>query len=144
MRSSRLAIAVIGAGTLLGCSGSSAKPASGPGASFSLQSIAPADPAKFGAVHDYKSWRNPYLIVRADGVGLLDLANNEQHLLKCEELPDALAHLPASAWPYGRVVAVAEDSAKSPADQVLIRKNRGIVAGTLEGLHIVINWVSST
>jgi hypothetical protein len=52
--------------------------------------------------------------------------------------------LPASAWPYGRVVAVAENSPTSSEDQkVAIRRNKGIVAGTLESMHILINWVPS-
>jgi hypothetical protein len=41
-------------------------------------------------------------------------------------------------------VALAEDKPGTPGDDVLIRKNRGIVAGTLESLHILINWVPSS
>ena len=39
-------------------------------------------------------------------VALLDSDNHEEHLLKPGELTQALANLPPSAWPYGRVVAV--------------------------------------
>lgn len=108
-----------------------------------LQSIPSADPAKFSNVHDFRSWRNPYLVVQRDGVSLLDVAHNEQQLLKLEELPQALARLSPSAWPYGRVVALAEQKATA-SDDMVIRKNRGIVAGTLESLHILINWVPSS
>ncbi|HWO32189.1 MAG TPA: hypothetical protein VNO32_25620, partial [Candidatus Acidoferrum sp.] len=67
-----------------------------------IQQIPPADPKKYQEVPgDYRNWRNPYLIVRKDGVGLLDVANDEQHLIKLEDLTQALAQLPASAWPYG-------------------------------------------
>ena len=140
LRLCALAVSVV---TLLSCRANSPKPAPQASAYVRLQAIPPADPAKFGSVRDYKSWRNPYLIIRKDGVGLLDLANNEQHLVNPNELPEALARLSPSAWPYGRIVAVAEDRATSPDDDVLIRKNRGIVAGTLESLHILINWVTS-
>jgi len=109
-----------------------------------LESIPSADPAKFVNVHDFKSWRNPYLVVQKDGVSLLDVAHNEQQLLKLQELPQGLARLSPSAWPYGRVVALAEDKPSATGDDVLIRKNRGIVAGTLESLHILINWVPSS
>jgi hypothetical protein len=92
-----------------------------------------------------KNWKNPYLIVRVDGVGLLDVANNEQKILAPEQLLAALGELPASAWPYGRVVAVAENAAaaSSEADKAQLRRNRALVAGTLESLHVIINWVPS-
>ena len=104
-----------------------------------IQAIPPADAKKYREVEDYRSWRNPYLIIRADGVGLLDPANLEEHRLKPEELTQALAKLPASAWPYGRVVAVTEIGVRASGDDVLIRKNRGIVLGTLEGMHVLVS-----
>ena len=30
-------------------------------------------------------WKNPYLVVREDGIGFLDLSNREIHILKVEE-----------------------------------------------------------
>ena len=105
-----------------------------------IQQIPPADPKKYQEVQgDYRNWRNPYLIIRNDGVGLLDVSNDEQHLIKLEDLTQALARLPASAWPYGRVVAVQENGVRTTGDDMLIRKNRGIVLGTLEGLHILVS-----
>ena len=97
------------------------------------------------AVRDMKNWKNPYLIVRVDGVGLLDSADNEQKLLTPDQLLAALAELPTSAWPYGRVVAVAESApaGSSEADKAQLRRNRALVAGTLENLQVVINWVPS-
>lgn len=108
-----------------------------------LQQIPPADPQKYAGMRDMKEWRNPYLIVQANGVALLDAANHEEHLLKPQELPEALAKLPLSAWPYGRVVVVTENVVRATGDDALIRKNRGIIAGTLENLHILIHWVPS-
>ena len=91
-----------------------------------------------------KKWRNPYLVIRADGVGLLDPADNAEILLKPEELLDRLARLPASAWPYGRVVAAAENVVRiSEQDRIAIRRNKGIVGGILEGAHVAIKWVPS-
>ena len=78
-------------------------------------------------MRDMKAWRNPYLIIRVDGVGLLDPANNEQHLLKPDEVLDALAALPATAWPYGRVVVVTENPLTNSEEQkVAIRRNRAL------------------
>jgi len=104
-----------------------------------IQAIPPADPKKYREVNDYRTWRNPYLIIKTDGVGLLDVSNNEEHWIKLEELPDRLAQLPSAAWPYGRVVAVSENGVRAPGDDVLIRKNRGIVLGTLESMHVLVS-----
>lgn len=134
----------MGVAALVSCS----KPPSSPGDTAAIrpeiriQQIPAADPQKYAGMRDMKAWRNPYLIIRPDGVGLLDPANNEQRLLKPDELPDTLAALPATAWPYGRVVVVTENSLTSSEEQkVAIRRNKGIVAGTLESMHILINWV---
>jgi hypothetical protein len=95
-------------------------------------------------MRDMKAWRNPYLIIRVDGVALLDAANNEQQTVPSDKLSDALAKLPASAWPYGRVVAIQEVGASaSEEDKTRLRRNRALVAGTLESLHVLINWVPS-
>jgi hypothetical protein len=119
------------------------KPAA-PGPSVVLQAIPPADPAKYQHIRDMRTWGNPYILIRADGVGLLDAADNAEILLKPEELLGALARLPASAWPYGRVVAAQENGVRgSEQDGVAIRRNRGIVGGILEGAHIAVDWVPS-
>ncbi len=109
-----------------------------------IESLPAADPQKLPDSRNLKSWKNPYLIVRIDGVALLDVADNEQKLLNPDKLADALAQLPSSSWPYGRAVAVAEQPATSDFDKTLLRKNRALIAGTLEGLHVLINWVPSS
>jgi len=109
-----------------------------------LQAIPPADSAKYHSVRDMKNWRNPYLIVRPDGVALFDVADSAEIILKPDELLPALAKLPASNWPYGRVVAAAESSRTgSEQDRIAIRRNKGIVGGILEGAHIAVDWVPS-
>ena len=108
------------------------------------QAIPAADSAQYSHIKNMKNWRNPYLIVRADGVALLDVADSAEIILKPEELLPALAKLPASNWPYGRVVAAAEAGVMgSERDRVAIRRNKGIVGGILEGAHIAVDWVPS-
>lgn len=110
-----------------------------------LQSIPAANSAQYDHIRDMKSWRNPYLIVRSDGVALYDVADSAEIHLKPEELLPALAKLPASNWPYGRVVAAAETAARnSDQDAVAIRRNKGIIGGMLEGAHIAVKWVPAT
>jgi hypothetical protein len=84
------------------------------------------------------------LIIRPDGVALLDAADSAEIRLKPAELLPALAALPPANWPYGRVVAAAENTNGSEQDRVAIRRNKGIVGGILDGAHIVIKWVPST
>ena len=110
-----------------------------------LQAIPAADTAKYQSVRDMKNWQNPYLIVRADGVALFDVADSAEIVLKPNELLPELAKLPASNWPYGRVVAATENSSRgSDQDAVAIRKNKGIVGGLLQGAHIDVKWVPAT
>lgn len=116
-----------------------------PDAANLLQSIAAADPAKYP--QEPKHWSNPYLVIRPDGVGLLSsVAANEEQIFKPEEVLSALARLPASAWPYGRAVAilVEEKPTASEPDKTALRRSRGIVAGDLEGAHVAINWIPTS
>lgn len=115
-----------------------------PDPQIALQAIPAADPAQYDSIQDMRKWRNPYVIVRADGVALYDSADNAEIILKTEELLPALARLPAAKWPYGRVVAAAENGVPaSEQDGVAIRRNKGIVGGMLEGAHIAVKWVPS-
>jgi hypothetical protein len=107
-----------------------------------LQTIPPADSAKYSRIRDMKNWRNPYLVIRADGIGLLDPADNAEIVLRPDELLAALARLPSSAWPYGRVVAAAEGGFRnSEQDAIAIRRNKGIAGGILVSAHISVDWV---
>lgn len=142
MRFVRLSALAIGIAWFASCSESqkpAAKAAPEPSAYARIQAIPPADTKKYGEAHSYRKWRNPYLIIRTDGVGLLDAANNEERLIKLEDLPEVLAQLPPSAWPYGRVVAVTENGVRASGDDAVMRKNRGIVLGTLESMHVLVS-----
>ncbi len=129
--------------SLLACTQQNA--AQSPAPEVLLQAIPAANSAQFERVHDMRTWRNPYLIIQPGGVALLDAADSAEIKLKPAELLPALAGLPASNWPYGRVVAATENTAKgSEQDTIAIRRNKGIVGGILESAHIAIKWVPST
>jgi len=103
-----------------------------------LESIPAPDPSKYPPFSNMKGWKNLYLIVREDGIGFVDLSNREVHILKLEEIPAELVSLPSSAWPYGRVVLVAQAVPKNPSDQTKaeLRKNRALLLGTLKELDV--------
>lgn len=131
---------------LAGCK-SSKPPAPAPAAAAAvLQAIPAVDRTTYQLPRDLNNWQNPYLIVRTDGVGLLDTANNEIHIFNADEVPDALAKLPTTAWPYGRIVAIAEaaPAGNSEEERSVIRKNRAIIAGTLQSMQVLIHWVPKT
>lgn len=117
-----------------------------PDAATLLKALPAADPAKYPKQPE-QHWNNPYLVVRPNSVGLLsNVAANEQHILKPEDVLDELSQLPASAWPYGRVVAilVEEKPDASDADKVAIRRTRGIATGDLQGANVAIHWMPTS
>lgn len=111
--------------------------------STDLASIPTADPSKYPKIEQMGDWRNPYFVVRDDGIGFVDLSNHEVHILTPEQIPAELVSLPSSAWPYGRVVLVTEATPKIATDQAKaeVRKNRGLLAGTLKELDVQVREV---
>ena len=128
--------------SLVGAACNSKQAVGAPDPSAVLEAIPAADSAQYQNIQEMKKWRNPYLIVRADGVTLYDAADNAEILLKTDEVLAALGKLPAANWPYGRVVAAAESNdRKTEQDAVAIRRNKGIVGGILQGAHVAVKWV---
>jgi hypothetical protein len=103
-----------------------------------LESIPAANPSKYPSISELASWKNPYFVVRQDGIGMVDLSNHEIHMLKPEEVPAELVSLPSTAWPYGRVILLAQAIPKDANDQTKadLRKNRALLIGTLKELDV--------
>jgi hypothetical protein len=103
-----------------------------------LETIPLPDPTKYPPLSNMGGWKNPYFVVRNDGIGMVDLSNREIHILKPEEIPAELASLGSDAWPYGRVVLIAQAVPKDPTDQTKadLRKNRALLLGTLKELDV--------
>ena len=126
---------------LAGCSKppeTPSKPAPEPRMENGLESIPAPDPSKYPKFEDMSGWKNPYFVVREDGIGLVALENHEIHILKPEQIPAELASLGSSAWPYGRVVLVTQAAPRNPTNEAKaeIRKNRALLAGTLKELEV--------
>jgi hypothetical protein len=139
VRNTALFACLVLLGSLAACSKPPAETsATEPRQPTGLESIPAPDPSKYPSIRDMGGWQNPYLVVREDGIGFVDLSNHEIHILKPEEIPAELVSLPSSAWPYGRVVLIAQATPKNPTDQAKadLRKNRALLLGTLKELDV--------
>jgi hypothetical protein len=107
-------------------------------------------------VREPSQWANPFLsvgpetvtlrILRADanpspaGKGTLlrpEAARSQQLELRLTDLEKAVTAIPAGAWPYGRVIAVAESPDALPKDRPAVRRNLEAVMRQLNDLGIV-------
>jgi len=108
-------------------------------------------------VHDPGVWVNPFLsvntttvnmrVMMADanpspvGAGSLlrtDAARRQELELRLSDLPEALVALPAGAWRYGRVVAIAESPLAARKDRPVVRRNVEAAIQKLNDLGIVV------
>ena len=108
--------------------------------------IPPPDPSKYKDVRDARDWQNPYLIIRAEGVEvLLRGAAVERQIIPCDELAVFLESLPATAWPYGRVVAAQEVGIRRSdgRDDQPIAENKARVERILRLLGVEVDWWAS-
>ena len=110
----------------------------------SLQNRIPKqDPKKYHAVQDAKDWKNPYLIVRGDGIEIIGVTAVGQPI-PVDSVPGVLKGLPDSAWPYGLVVAVQDIGLVSEGDPPRIEANRKRLLMLLKKLAIVVDlWPSA-
>ena len=108
-------------------------------------------------IHEPGAWQNPFLSVEADGLNLRitiadanpstmgqgtmlrpESARRQELQLRPTELADAIVALPASAWRYGRVIAVAEAPGASAKDRAKVRRNVEAAIQQLNDLGIVV------
>jgi hypothetical protein len=131
---------VILLGILVACTKPAPPPEEAPAApqETGLERIPEPDRSKFPKLQDMPNWQNPQLVIREDGIGLVDLENREIHILTQEQVPAELVSLPESAWPYGRVVLVTQAAPKDASEQTKarLRENRGLLMGTLKELQV--------
>ncbi len=111
-----------------------------------LERVPEPDPTKYPRMEDLPQWKNPQLVVREDGIGLIDLENREIHILKMEQVEAELVSLPISAWPYGRVVLLSQAAPSDGSEQakIRLRENRGLLVGTLKNLQVKIREAPGT
>lgn len=123
-----------------------------------LDLIPPPSKNRYLAIHTLTSWQNPYLTVQGQmvtlhvtvadanttdlGVGgiLRPVGARRQDLnVRTLDLAAALNAIPATAWPYGRVVAVEEAHDIPAADRPVVRRNLEATMQKLNDLGIVVD-----
>jgi hypothetical protein len=108
-------------------------------------------------VHDPSQWQNPFLAVGPDTITLrilqadanpspvgqgtllrIEAARRQELELRPGDLDQAIVAIPAGAWHYGRVIAVAESPAAAPQDRAKVRRNVETAIKRLNDLGIVV------
>jgi hypothetical protein len=108
-------------------------------------------------VHEPGAWANPFLSVDAATLNLRitladanpspmgqgtmlrpEAARRQEIQVRPADLAQALMALPAGAWRYGRVIAVAESPMANPKDRPVVRRNVEAAIQQLNDLGIVV------
>ena len=98
---------------------------------------------KYHAVREGTDWKNPYLIVRPDGIEITGVTAAGQ-AIPLKSVPAVLNGLPDPAWPYGLVVAVQEVGLLAEGDRPRIQANRKTLLTLLKKLAIIVDpWPSA-
>ena len=122
-----------------------------------LDQIPPPAKTRYLAIRSKSSWDNPFLVVASKTVSLrvmnpepprssllpgrkMQTVRARKHLLelRLSDLPEALASIPESDWPYGRVIAVEEDPSEVRANRVQVRRNVEATMQVLNNLGVVV------
>jgi len=122
-----------------------------------LELIPPPSKNRFMTVRSFDSWENPFITVQdnmmvlhimlADpnpgsyGTGgmLRPVAARKQDVtISPEKLGEAIASIPASSWPYGRVIAIEEAHKTPKSAEPTVRRMMEMAIGKLNDLGIVV------
>jgi hypothetical protein len=108
-------------------------------------------------IHDPAAWANPFIAVGPDTIALRILlpdanpspagqgsllrpeaARRQELELRPADLDQAVVAIPAGAWRYGRVIAVAESPSAAPKDRPKVRRNVEAAIKQLNDLGVVV------
>ena len=122
-----------------------------------LELIPPPSKIRYMAVRSLSAWENPYLTVQdgmvtlhvlmadanTSGLGeggmLRPMGARRQDLnVRLSELTAALNAIPATAWPYGRVIAVEEAHEIPASARPQVRRSMETVMKTLSDVGVVV------
>jgi hypothetical protein len=113
-------------------------------------------------IHDPSQWANPFLVVGPDTITLRVLeadantspigqgtllrpvsARRQELQLRPADLDEAIVAIPAGAWHYGRVIAIAESLDAPAKERAQVRRNLEAAIRDLNNLGLVVQeWPS--
>jgi hypothetical protein len=108
--------------------------------------IGPAQPSKYKGIIDSEKFRNPKLVVGADGVRVIAKGRApDEAVVSVGRLNEVLRNLPVAAWPYGRVVWASDTGLRRGdlSDTGAIRDNHLAVDAVLNELRVTVEWLPS-
>ncbi len=110
--------------------------------------IGPARPQLYRSIRDGKDWKNPKLVILRDGIEVIarGLPSDRRTVVAAADLQQTLIHLPVSAWPYGRVMAVQEIGIRQVdrSDDKAIADNLEAALAVLKTLQVMADrWPSA-
>ena len=108
------------------------------------QRVPAPQPEKYVQVRDARDWKNPFLIVRPDGIEILGMTPLGRAIAVGSVQP-VLEGLPVSEWPYGLIVAVQDIGIQSrKTDRARIEANLVKLLHILKQLGISVDrWPSA-
>ena len=122
-----------------------------------LDLIPPPSKNRYMTIRTFDTWQNPYITVQANMVTLHVLqadantsdfgaggilrptgARRQELNLSLDKLGEAMAAIPQTSWPYGRVIAI-EEAHKTPASaEPAVRRTMESTVSTLSDLGIAV------
>jgi hypothetical protein len=99
--------------------------------------------AKYKNIRAAKDWRNPALIIRAEGIEVVSgVIRGGRKIVPSGELRSLLVGLPIKAWPYGRVILASDTGLRQAdgRDDNSIRQNHDRAEKILKALDIELDW----
>jgi hypothetical protein len=109
------------------------------------RNVPSANPLAYSSVRTTNNWLNPFLIVCADGIEIVQMDTAAKRIvLPVTDVMAYLEKLPRSAWPYGLVVGVMENGLRGAGDDIPIEKNRDQLLRLLKEAGVKVDrWPSA-
>jgi hypothetical protein len=100
--------------------------------------VGPPKPELYKRINDAKTWKNPFIVVRPEGIEIVASALGRRQVVVVRDVERTLTSLPTTSWPYGRVVAVQPLGIRDPngSDDKPISSNLTALVEILKKMNV--------